>query len=56
MLSVSIDRQRLDTLIEINTLINSNYTDLTTLLTRIIEPATRLSDGESEHGGSDQEP
>ena len=47
MLGVSIDRQRLETLIQINTLINSNYTDLTGLLTRIIESATQLSEGEA---------
>jgi Nif-specific regulatory protein len=45
MLSGSVDRERLETLIEINTLINSNYTDLTVLLTRIIESATRLTMG-----------
>ncbi len=47
MLSGSVDRERLETLIEINTLINSNYTDLTVLLTRIIESATRLTMGEA---------
>ena len=35
------------TLIEINTLINSNYTDLTALLSRILESAERLSEGEA---------
>jgi len=47
MLSGSVDRERLETLIEINTLINSNYTDLTVLLTRIIESATKLTMGEA---------
>jgi Nif-specific regulatory protein len=47
MLSGGVDRERLDTLVEINTLINSNYTDLTVLLTRIIESATRLTMGEA---------
>ena len=47
MLSGSVDRERLETLIGINTLINSNYTDLTALLTRIIESATRLTMGEA---------
>ncbi len=47
MLRGSVDRERLETLIEINTLINSNYTDLTVLLTRIIESATRLTMGEA---------
>ena len=47
MLDISLDRNRLETLIEINALINSNYTDIKTLLTRIIECATRLSFGEA---------
>jgi Nif-specific regulatory protein len=45
MLSDTEDRKRLDTLIEINTLINSEYTDPSALLTRIIESATRLTYG-----------
>jgi transcriptional regulator with GAF, ATPase, and Fis domain len=47
MLKIYLDRKRLETLIDINTLINSNYTDIKTLLTRIIESATRLSQGEA---------
>ena len=47
MLNLKLDRERLETLIEINTLINSNYTDIKTLLTRIIESATKLSNGEA---------
>jgi Nif-specific regulatory protein len=47
MLNVNLDRHRLETLIEINTLINSNYTDIKSLLTRIIESATQLSMGEA---------
>jgi Nif-specific regulatory protein len=42
-----IDPKKLDTLIEINTLINSNYADATSLLTHIIESATRLTEGEA---------
>ncbi|MBN1525905.1 MAG: sigma 54-interacting transcriptional regulator [Spirochaetales bacterium] len=42
-----INRKKLETLIEINTLINSNYEDIRGLLTRIIESATRLTEGEA---------
>ena len=42
-----IDPKKFETLIEINTLINSNYADATTLLTQIIESATRLTEGEA---------
>jgi Nif-specific regulatory protein len=42
-----IDAQKFNTLIEINTLINSNYADVHALLTRIIESATRLCEGEA---------
>lgn len=42
-----IDRKKFETLIEINTLINSNYADATSLLTHIIESATRLTEGEA---------
>ena len=45
MLKVSLDRDRLETLIDINTLINSTYTDINVLLTRILESATKLSNG-----------
>jgi len=45
MLKVSLDRDRLETLIQINSLINSNYTDLKMLLTSILESATKLSAG-----------
>lgn len=47
MLSSNVDVKRLETLIEINTLINSNYTDVKSLLTRILESATRLTNGEA---------
>jgi Nif-specific regulatory protein len=47
MLKISLDRKRLETLIDINTLINSYYTDIRTLLTRIIESATRLTNGKA---------
>ncbi|GHV75955.1 Fis family transcriptional regulator [Spirochaetia bacterium] len=43
----TIDIQKFNTLIEINALINSNYTDVDELLTRILESATRLCDGEA---------
>jgi Nif-specific regulatory protein len=43
----TIDVQKFNTLIEINSLINSNYTDLHSLLTRILESATKLCEGES---------
>lgn len=39
------DQKRLDTLIEINTLINSEYTDPSALLLKIIESATKLTRG-----------
>jgi Nif-specific regulatory protein len=47
MFRSGVDVRRLETLIEINTLINSPYTDLNTLLTRILESATRLTEGEA---------
>ncbi len=47
MLTSKIDTKRLETLIEINALINSNYTDVKSLLTRILESATRLTGGEA---------
>ncbi len=47
MLTSKIDAKRLNTLIEINALINSNYKDAKALLTRIIESATRLTMGEA---------
>ena len=40
MQTSSIDVERLETLIEINTLINSNYTDDKALLTHILESAS----------------
>jgi Nif-specific regulatory protein len=42
-----IDAQKFNTLIEINTLINSNYRDVHSLLARILESATRLCGGEA---------
>jgi Nif-specific regulatory protein len=42
-----IDAQKFKTLIEINALINSNYADLNSLLTQILESATRLCGGEA---------
>ncbi|MDR1950542.1 MAG: sigma 54-interacting transcriptional regulator [Spirochaetaceae bacterium] len=43
----TIDVQKFNTLIEINTLINSNYSDVRGLLTRILDSATRLCEGEA---------
>ncbi len=45
MFSENDDQQRLDTLIEINTLINTEYTDPSALLLKIIESATKLTEG-----------
>ncbi|MDR1955977.1 MAG: sigma 54-interacting transcriptional regulator [Treponema sp.] len=42
-----IDLQKFNTLIEINTLINSNYEDAHSLVTQILDSATRLCDCES---------
>jgi Nif-specific regulatory protein len=42
-----IDVQKFNTLIQINTLINSNYNDVRALLTRILESATMLCGGEA---------
>ena len=43
----TIDPVKFGTLIEISALINSNYGDATSLLTQILESATRLVEGES---------
>jgi Nif-specific regulatory protein len=43
----NIDPVKFGTLIEVSALINSNYGDAIPLLTRILESATRLSEGES---------
>ncbi|WP_010258462.1 sigma 54-interacting transcriptional regulator [Treponema primitia] len=43
----AIDVQKFNTLIEINALISSNYTDVNSLLTEILESATRLCEGEA---------
>ncbi len=47
MFSTPIDASRFETLIELNTLINSHYTDVKSLLTRILESATKLTLGEA---------
>ena len=47
MLTSNIDGTRLATLIEINNLINFDYQDAHSLLSRILESATRLSFGEA---------
>jgi len=43
----TIDVQKFNTLIETNALINSNYSDLNSLLTQILDSATRLCSGEA---------
>ncbi len=43
----SVDPRKFETLLEVSTLINSNYGDATSLLTRIIESAMRLVEGEA---------
>ena len=43
----NIDPVKFGTLIEISALINSNYGDATSLLTQILESATRLAEGEA---------
>jgi len=47
MLKFEVDRNRFETLIEINTLINSDYSDVRQLLKKIIESATRLMSAEA---------
>jgi len=47
MFANKVDSKRLETLIEINNLINSNYTDIRALMTHILESSTRLTGGES---------
>jgi Nif-specific regulatory protein len=42
-----IDVTKLETFVEINTLINSNYTDIKGLLTQILDSATKLTEGEA---------
>ncbi|MFP4382581.1 MAG: sigma 54-interacting transcriptional regulator [Spirochaetia bacterium] len=47
MFKTSVDIAKFQTFIEINNLINSDYSDSKTVLTRILESATRLTDGEA---------
>ena len=47
MFTSPIDASRFETLIDINTLINSQFADVKTLLTRILESATKLTSGEA---------
>jgi Nif-specific regulatory protein len=47
MFTDNFDAGKFETLIEINTLINSDYSDPKALLTRILESATRLTNGEA---------
>jgi Nif-specific regulatory protein len=42
-----IDVQKFNTLIEVSNLINSNYMDLNSLLTQILDSATRLCEGDA---------
>ncbi len=44
---LNVDSQRLETLIEINELINTDFQDGRSLLTRILESATKLTGGEA---------
>ncbi len=46
-LSNTIDTEKLNALIEINTLINSNYSDINALLAHILESAMRLVSGDA---------
>lgn len=46
-ISRSLDSEKLNTLIEINTLINSNYLNINSLLVHILESAMRLVDSEA---------
>jgi len=43
----TIDPAKFETLVEISALINSNYGDATSLLTQILESATKLTEGEA---------
>ena len=47
MLKSDIDPKKFETLIEINALINSDYSDVKELLRKIIESATRLTEAEA---------
>lgn len=47
MIKVEIDQKKFQTLLEINADINSNYENGTELLTKIVESATLLSEGEA---------
>jgi Nif-specific regulatory protein len=47
MFKTAVDPQKFETLIEINNLINSDYSDPRTLLTRILDSATLLTHGEA---------
>lgn len=47
MIKDQVDLKRFNTLIEINSYINSNYTDVKSLLTQILESATKLTGGDS---------
>lgn len=46
-LSGTVDTAKLNALIEINTLINSNYSDINALLAHILQSAMHLVEGEA---------
>ena len=50
MVRAATDREKLDVLSDIYARINSSYTDVTGLLTEIIESATALTEGEAING------
>jgi Nif-specific regulatory protein len=47
MIKDQVDTKRFNTLIEINNFINSNYTDVKSLLTQILESASKLTGGDA---------
>jgi Nif-specific regulatory protein len=47
MIKDQIDKTRFNTLIEINSYINSNFTDINSLLTQILESASKLTGGDA---------
>jgi signal transduction protein with GAF and PtsI domain len=47
MVKVKVDQKKFETLIEINTEINSNYKDIKSLLTRIMNAAMKLTEGDA---------
>ena len=47
MIKDQIDLKRFNTLIEINSYINSDYSDVKSLLTQILESASKLTGGDA---------